>query len=72
MRIPEIELALNPGTLGGRVTTIEGLLSQVYDELSEKVFANGDSATEDRKKFEEFLADLKSVIVIIFQICLCF
>ncbi|PAV19707.1 zinc-finger ZPR1 [Pyrrhoderma noxium] len=64
MRIPEIELALNPGTLGGRFTTLEGLLSQVYDELSDKVFANGDSATEDRKKFEEFLADLKSAIAV--------
>lgn len=44
MTIPEIDLQLNPGTLGGRFTTLEGLLNQVFDELNEKVFARGDSA----------------------------
>lgn len=44
LSIPEIELYLNPGTLGGRFTTLEGLLNQVYEELDQKVFARGDSA----------------------------
>ncbi|EJD08535.1 zf-ZPR1-domain-containing protein [Fomitiporia mediterranea MF3/22] len=62
LKIPEIDLVLQAGTLGGRFTTLEGLLDQVYEELSEKVFASGDSVvTDDRKTFEKFLADLKSI-----------
>ncbi|KAG0148244.1 hypothetical protein CROQUDRAFT_655160 [Cronartium quercuum f. sp. fusiforme G11] len=45
LTIPEIELHLNPGTLGGRFTTLEGLLDQIYDELDQKIFARGDSST---------------------------
>jgi len=52
---------LQAGTLGGRFTTLEGILDQVYEELSEKVFA-GDSAEEgDRSNFEKFLSNLKAV-----------
>ncbi|CAE6529668.1 unnamed protein product [Rhizoctonia solani] len=36
LEIPEIDLVLQPGTLGGRFTTLEGLLTQVYEELGEK------------------------------------
>ena len=45
LTIPEIDLHLGHGTLGGRFTTIEGILSQIYEELGEKVFFAGDSAT---------------------------
>ena len=50
------------GTLGGRFTTLEGILEQIYEELSEKVFA-GDSAgdSDDKKTFEKFLKGLKEV-----------
>ncbi|POW17157.1 hypothetical protein PSHT_06458 [Puccinia striiformis] len=41
LTIPEIDLHLNPGTLGGRFTTLEGLLNQNFDQ---KVFARGDSS----------------------------
>ena len=52
---------LQAGTLGGRFTTLEGILDQVYEELSEKVFA-GDSAEKgDRSNFEKFLSNLKAV-----------
>ena len=51
---------MQSGTLGGRFTTLEGILEQVYEELSEKAFA-GDSVTQDQRKFEDFLADLKAV-----------
>jgi zinc finger protein len=54
---------LHPGTLGGRFTTLEGILEQVYEELSEKVFA-GDSSnvgSEEYKTFETFLKGLKEV-----------
>ncbi|KAH7927876.1 zf-ZPR1-domain-containing protein [Leucogyrophana mollusca] len=64
MTIPEIDLVLQPGTLGGRFTTLEGILEQVYEELSEKVFRSGDSTTggtEERAAFETFLKRLKEV-----------
>ncbi|KAI0065645.1 zf-ZPR1-domain-containing protein [Artomyces pyxidatus] len=64
LTIPEIDLVLHAGTLGGRFTTLEGILEQVYEELSEKVFAkDGDSESTDdgtRKTFEEFLKSLKA------------
>ncbi|CAG8519708.1 8083_t:CDS:2 [Dentiscutata erythropus] len=62
--IPEIELELRSGTLGGRFTTVEGLFRQVYEELKEKVpFVSGDSAQNERKaSFEKFLAKLNRVI----------
>ncbi|KAJ1567222.1 nucleolar zinc-finger protein [Cladochytrium tenue] len=71
-RIPEIELELTPGTLGGRFTTLEGLLRQVYDELSGvggaggaagSRFAVGDSADDTRKAaLSKFLKKLQSAI----------
>ncbi|CAG8660268.1 8360_t:CDS:2 [Racocetra fulgida] len=62
--IPEIELELRSGTLGGRFTTVEGLLRQVHEELQDKVpFVSGDSVENDRKaSFEKFLAKLNKVI----------
>ena len=57
LEIPEIELLLQPGTLGGRFTTLEGILDQVYNELSEKVFSDAKSD----QTFEQFLAKLKAV-----------
>jgi len=58
LSIPEIELVLQAGTLGGRFTTLEGILDQVYEELSEKVFV--DAKSEDGA-FDKFLAKLKAV-----------
>ncbi|NXD32408.1 ZPR1 protein, partial [Spelaeornis formosus] len=70
LEIPEIDLVLQPGTLGGRFTTLEGLLNEIYNELSTKVFRTGDSATagigqigmdqkKDERGFEHFLTGLK-------------
>lgn len=39
---PELELTVNPGTLGGRFTTVEGLLTQVRDDLKNQIFQTGD------------------------------
>lgn len=61
---------LQPGTLGGRFTTLEGFLNEIYTELSTKVFRAGDSTTagigqadsnvgEDEAKFGDFLKGLK-------------
>ncbi|KAF8332217.1 ZPR1 zinc-finger domain-containing protein [Amanita rubescens] len=73
LEIPEIDLVLAHGTLGGRFTTLEGILDQVYEELSDKMLSvagdavsatseGGDSRTaEERARFEKFLSDLKAV-----------
>ena len=37
-------LSVNPGTLGGRFTTVEGLLTQVRDDLKAQIFDVGDNA----------------------------
>ncbi|WWC94185.1 hypothetical protein V866_001025 [Kwoniella sp. B9012] len=73
LEIPEIDLNLQPGTLGGRFTTLEGLLNEIYTELSTKVFRTGDSLTsgigqinnegqKGERKFETFLKGLKDCI----------
>lgn len=65
LTIPEIDLHLQPGTLGGRFTTLEGLLNQVYEELDEKVFAKGDSAAAGGQSsggMESFLGRLKAAM----------
>ena len=73
LTIPDIDLHLTHGTLGGRFTTLEGILDQIYEELSDKMLSvsgdavsgsgeGGDSRTgEERGRFEKFLSDLKAV-----------
>lgn len=52
MTIPELNLDIQEGTLGGRFTTLEGLLKQVYEELESRVFSQTsdsmDEATKER------------------------
>lgn len=61
MTIPEIDLVLTAGTLGGRFTTIEGVLDQVYDELSGKLFGDSGTKNKDNQAFQTFLTNLKDV-----------
>lgn len=68
--IPEIELELTPGTLGGRFTTIEGLLQQIKLNLTETAFMSGDSfnarlTTDEQQRknnFLEFVNKLDEII----------
>lgn len=64
LKVPEVDLELQAGTLGGKFTTVEGLLSQVYEELESKTpFLRGDSGNSERRKvFEKFLAKLSKLI----------
>ncbi|KAL8287479.1 hypothetical protein RQP46_003337 [Phenoliferia psychrophenolica] len=63
MQIPEIDLELNPGTLGGRFTTLEGLLNQIYEELDATGFAKGDAAQAGQADgMAVFLKNLKLVM----------
>jgi zinc finger protein len=42
--IPELGVELMPGTLGGLVTTVEGLIRKIHDQLAESLrFSLGDS-----------------------------
>ncbi|KAI9475997.1 MAG: ZPR1 zinc-finger domain-containing protein [Benjaminiella poitrasii] len=63
LSIPEVNLELTPGTLGGRFTTVEGLLKQVHNELLERApFIQGDSGTEESKqRWSKFLDNLIAV-----------
>ncbi len=62
--IPEIDLELGRGTLGGRVTTVEGLLTEVRDALRRTRFTTlGDSAVARvRSEWEDFFARLEQCI----------
>ncbi|KAH9475521.1 Zinc finger protein ZPR1 [Psilocybe cubensis] len=61
LTIPEIDLVLTHGTLGGRFTTVEGILEQIYEELADKAFAGDSSNKEDKEAYEAFLKGLKEV-----------
>ncbi|KAI1358389.1 ZPR1 zinc-finger domain-containing protein [Xylaria arbuscula] len=41
LECPELNLSVNPGTLGGRFTTVEGLLTQIRDDLRSQIFETG-------------------------------
>ena len=62
--VPELDLELGRGTLGGRVTTVEGLLSEVRDSLRRTRFtALGDSAqARVRSEWDDFFARLEKCI----------
>ncbi|KAF3912339.1 hypothetical protein AA313_de0206201 [Arthrobotrys entomopaga] len=61
LSVPEIKLDLTPGTLGGRFTTLEGLITQVHDELHGRIFSEtSDSMTaEEKYRWETFFDGLK-------------
>lgn len=64
LTVPELNLDLTPGTLGGRFTTIEGLLQQVYEELHGRVFTQtSDSMDEATKaRWTGFFAKLQDAV----------
>ena len=57
LSVPEIDLELQPGTLGGVYTTVEGLIDKIRSHLSDtNPFGAGDSVTNE--KFLAFLAKM--------------
>jgi zinc finger protein len=68
MKCPELNLSVEPGTLGGRFTTIEGILTQMRDDLHKSIFdteagQGGDSMDLGTKeKWDAFFAQLGSAI----------
>nr|XP_043634393.1 zinc finger protein ZPR1-like [Erigeron canadensis] len=62
--IPEIDLELESGTLGGAVTTVEGLVTKISEAL-ERVhgFTFGDSLEEgEKEKWQDFRARLVKLL----------
>lgn len=70
LECPELDLFVNPGTLGGRFTTVEGLLIQVRDDLHQQIFdvgdnvgAGGDSLAKDAKaNWKKFFDGIDSAV----------
>lgn len=66
----ELELTVQPGTLGGRFTTVEGLLTEIRDSLRGQIFdiddvenKGGDSmAASEKEKWDRFFANLDAAI----------
>jgi zinc finger protein len=68
----ELDLEVQPGTLGGRFTTVEGLLTQVRDQLYGQIFdlgdedgglTGGDSMSRTTKeKWDQFFDKLNTAI----------
>ncbi|KAK7536175.1 zinc finger protein-like protein zpr1 [Phyllosticta citribraziliensis] len=67
MSCPELNLQVEPGTLGGRFTTVEGLLSNIRDDLHSNIYgdseANHDSIdTTTKARWDAFFAELDNAI----------
>ncbi|KAK9472311.1 ZPR1 zinc-finger domain-containing protein [Dipodascopsis tothii] len=64
LHVPELNLDLTAGTLGGRFTTIEGLLTEVRDELDSRVFSQTSDSmeTDRRQRWTTFLGKLQDAI----------
>ena len=70
LKIPACSVEVQPGTMGGRFTTVEGLLTQIRDDLHGSVFdvddvvgAGGDSmASESKSAWNSFFAKIDSAI----------
>ncbi|KAF2276246.1 zinc finger protein-like protein zpr1 [Westerdykella ornata] len=66
MACPELELSVAPGTMGGRFTTIEGILTQVRDDLRSQIFDIGDGGDSmdagTKEKWNKFFDRLTSAI----------
>ena len=70
VRIPACQVEVQPGTMGGRFTTVEGLLTQIRDDLHGSIFdmddtdgSGGDSMPEEKKRtWKEFFTQLDKAI----------
>ena len=54
--IPELELELQHGTLGGLYTTVEGLLKKIHTALTkDNPFSTGDSTTLHHSRSQDVI-----------------
>ncbi|KAK1081172.1 nucleolar zinc-finger protein [Friedmanniomyces endolithicus] len=71
---PELQLRVEPGTMGGRFTTVEGILTQIRKDLRGQAFGleDGDAVvpdgagdsmpTESKRTWEDFFSSLGDAI----------
>nr|CAD7415509.1 unnamed protein product [Timema poppensis] len=63
LRIPELDLEVGPAALGGRFTTVEGILTAMRDQIISGGGMFGDSAEAHLKeRFKTFSKDMDEVI----------
>ncbi|XP_022913962.1 zinc finger protein ZPR1 [Onthophagus taurus] len=65
LSIPQLDLEVGPWALGGRFTTVEGLLTAVKDQLSDPRYNHmvGDSQdTEQKDKLQEFMTKFNEIL----------
>lgn len=68
LKSEDLEIEVQPGTLGGRFTSVEGLLTEIKDQLFGHIFdaegaSGGDSMENTEKgKWERFFANLDAAI----------
>ncbi|CAD1477947.1 unnamed protein product [Heterotrigona itama] len=63
MQIPELELEIGPAALGGRFTTVEGILVAIKEQLSSSTAFSGDSSDpETVKRMKVFISHLNEVL----------
>ncbi|XP_065055965.1 zinc finger protein ZPR1-like [Rhopilema esculentum] len=62
--IPELDFEVGSGSIGGRFTTVEGLLTSIKEQLETSCpFFTGDSAVSDSKQqMKEFVGKLDQII----------
>jgi len=63
MEIPELELEVGPTILGGRFTTVEGIIAAMKEQLSSSTAFTGDSTDpEIVNRMNIFIAQLEEVL----------
>eukprot|EP01130_Rhizamoeba_saxonica_P009745 TRINITY_DN3976_c0_g1_i1.p1 TRINITY_DN3976_c0_g1~~TRINITY_DN3976_c0_g1_i1.p1 ORF type:complete len:528 (+),score=155.86 TRINITY_DN3976_c0_g1_i1:50-1633(+) len=63
LSIPDLEFEMTIGSMGGRFTTVEGLLSKIKEDLEKNPFIAGDSGSHSSKqRFQMFVEALGEYI----------
>ena len=69
LKIPECRVEVTPGTMGGRFTTVEGLVTQIRDDLKGSLFDVGEDevptdsmASDAKKEWGTFFAQLDKAV----------
>ncbi|NWH64227.1 ZPR1 protein, partial [Geococcyx californianus] len=63
VEIPELEFELGMGALGGKFTTLEGLLKDIRELVERNPFTLGDSSAPSKmEKLQEFIGKLQEII----------
>lgn len=66
LKIPQLELEVGPHVLGGRFTTVEGLLVAIKEQINDPKRSHffGDSQNDESKiKFEEFFEKFDKILL---------